>query len=378
MKKKVILTILTMVAVASLSACSGSKEPADTKESVAVTDEQKPQEGVTNEGIDGVPNEKTPLTADMALKDVPVEEYVVLGDYKDIKVSIPTAGEEEIDVTAKQLYNNMYPAENGVTDRAVEKGDTANIDYQGKRDGVAFDGGTAEGANLTIGSGQFIDGFEDGLIGVNPGETVDLNLKFPENYGNEDLAGAAVVFTVKVNYIIPEQMDDTIIANMGIPDVSDKAGLYKYVEDYINSFYTSDISEQVLSSFLSTCQFETMPQVLIDQYKGKLRDNMTQTAASNGMDVEQYMNTYYGSDLETFVENYAEQQLQMNMACQAVANKEHLGLSDEELEKKLAEFAEANQISVEELLTQVTKEDYREYHMYESVLTFLTDMVKNQ
>lgn len=126
-------------------------------------------------------------TESTALKDMDVDKYVTLGEYKGLEVSVDTVevDEDEWDTLVNNVYYGNITAENGgIMDRAVETGDTVNIDYEGKKDGVAFDGGTAQGYDLTIGSGSFIAGFEDGLIGVMPGEIVDLDLTFPENYGN--------------------------------------------------------------------------------------------------------------------------------------------------------------------------------------------------
>ena len=151
-------------------------------------------------------------------QQVPVEQYVTLGAYKGVEVVVEkmAVSEDEIESYAFQIYNSLISADNGgIKDRAIELGDTANIDYVGKKDGVAFDGGTASGYNLGIGSGSFIDGFEEGLVGVKPGETVDLNLTFPEGYQAEDLAGQKVVFTVTVNYILPAapaDMEDAVVA----------------------------------------------------------------------------------------------------------------------------------------------------------------------
>lgn len=136
--------------------------------------------------------------------DVDVLSNVTLsGDYKGLELSIAKQTEvtdEDVENIAIQTYNQMG-AKSNVEKTVVESGDTVNIDFEGKKDGVAFDGGTSQGYNLTIGSGSFIDGFEDGLIGVNVGDTVDLNLTFPEGYQNADLAGQDVVFTVTVNFI---------------------------------------------------------------------------------------------------------------------------------------------------------------------------------
>ncbi|MBR6902598.1 MAG: FKBP-type peptidyl-prolyl cis-trans isomerase [Clostridia bacterium] len=130
-----------------------------------------------------------------------LSKYVTLGKYKGLSVDTKS---DEYEAALQSVYqtdvssNNIFEKK---TKGTVQNGDVANIDYEGKKDGVAFDGGTAQGYDLTIGSNTFIPGFEDGLIGVNIGDTVDLSLTFPENYGSAELAGKAVVFTVKVNYV---------------------------------------------------------------------------------------------------------------------------------------------------------------------------------
>ena len=141
------------------------------------------------------------ICAALAVFKSSLSKYIDLGEYKGIEVDTSSDGfgvyyDNQIssDVANYDLYVRK-------TEGRVEDGDTANIDYVGKKDGVAFDGGTADGYDLVIGSGSFIDGFEDGLIGAEIGSTVDLNLEFPDDYQSEELAGKAVVFTVTVNYV---------------------------------------------------------------------------------------------------------------------------------------------------------------------------------
>ena len=204
-----------------------------------------------------------------ALKDMDVDKYVTLGEYKGLEVSVDTVevDEDEWDSLVNNVYYENITAENGgIMDRAVETGDTVNIDYEGKKDGVAFDGGTAQGYDLTIGSGSFIAGFEDGLIGVMPGETVDLNLTFPENYGKSDLAGQAVVFTVTVNYIQPAQdgeFSDEVISNFGIDGVTNEEELRQYAYDYLNENaqqnYETNVQQAVMDAFMANNTFTSVP-----------------------------------------------------------------------------------------------------------------------
>ncbi len=143
--------------------------------------------------------------------NVKLEDHVTLSDYKSM----------EVDKTSKDFksyYDSIYEnfianagAYAQIKEGKVKDGDTVNIDYEGKKDGKAFDGGTAKGQNLVIGSKSFIDGFESGLIGKEIGKTVDLNLTFPKDYSEKTLAGQKVVFTVKINYVqeLPEKNDET-------------------------------------------------------------------------------------------------------------------------------------------------------------------------
>ena len=136
-----------------------------------------------------------------SLDDINPDEYVTLGDYKNLEINVDhyeVKDDEVKQYVAKDLDNyvdNYDLYDYTTTDKqTVSTNDIVNIDYEGKKDGVAFSGGTAQGAHLEIGSGRFIDGFEDGLLGANVGDTVELNLTFPEDYGNDELNGQEVVF----------------------------------------------------------------------------------------------------------------------------------------------------------------------------------------
>lgn len=157
------------------------------------------------------------------LKDIDTSGYVTLGEYKgmDLALEEPEIPEEYLESYIQYVLTNN-PEYVDITDRAVQTGDVVNIDYEGKLDGVAFAGGTAQGADLTIGSGQFISGFEDGCIGMEIGQTRDVEARFPDPYkNNPDLAGKTAVFTVTLNGIrevkIPE-LTDEYVASLGMED----------------------------------------------------------------------------------------------------------------------------------------------------------------
>ena len=240
--------------------------------------------------------------------DTDLSKYVTLGKYKGLTVD--TSSDEYKTEYEKVIADDM--SANGIFDKKLDgkvaNGDTVNIDYEGKRDGVAFDGGTAQGYDLTIGSHSFIDGFEDGLIGVNIGDTVDLNLTFPENYQSTDLAGAAVVFTVKVNYVkdtsTPSIEDhyeelgfestkeyeidakkraannilfEEILDNSDIKDYpsEDKSifinAVYEYYKNYYKSNYNADFEEVLSSNGMTTDDFKNqMSDAADEQMKNQI------------------------------------------------------------------------------------------------------------
>lgn len=193
MKKKFVLMCMAGAVTASVAACGKSdKEAQQTSQTAEVLETDSASEESADSGTQTEEESAGGREDYVELQDLDIEEYITLADYKSMKVSAVRPAVDDETVTQ---YIDSELLVGKITDRAVEEGDVADIDFVGKKDGVAFEGGTAAGYMLTIGSGGFIPGFEEGLVGVMPGETVDLNLTFPENYKkNPDLAGQEVVF----------------------------------------------------------------------------------------------------------------------------------------------------------------------------------------
>lgn len=189
---------------------------------------------------------------DRELYNVKLNKYVELGEYKGIKVDTNSEEYKNIynSVVANDVINGKYNSEEQKTEGKVALGDIANINYVGKKDGVAFDGGTADNQDLTIGSGQFIDGFEEGLVGVEIGSTVDLNLTFPKNYGNEELNGADVVFTVKVNYVKAAKTPEEFYSDAG----------YKTVEQYYENVKKNASQQFLINKVMETAKVKDYPE----------------------------------------------------------------------------------------------------------------------
>lgn len=302
---------------------------------------------------------------------------VTLGEYKGLPLSASLVeySDDDIEIQTKQMYFYYIQVDEGITNRPVENLDMTNIDYEGKKDGVAFEGGTAQNQTLLIGSGQFIDGFEEGLIGVIPGETVDLNLRFPDAYGNAELAGQDVVFTVTVNFI-PE-MEDGRVSEIGIDNVTTVDELRTYVknamESQARSEYLSAVEKEVMDTVIGNTVFEELPE-------DKLADNretyvawLDRQAADFGMTAQTYLEMY-GMDYESTVDRYAEQYTKQILVVHAIADIEGLNISEEALNARLEEYAERMGVTVDELMVgDLTKEDYLESFLYEDILNFLVD-----
>lgn len=359
MKKKLALLLSMLLAVGTLAGCGSSEEQQNTS-TEADTEFAEYSDVAVNK---------------------PVEEYVTLGEYNGVEVvyAKTPVTQEEIDALALEIYWDSVTEENGgVKDRAVQIGDTANIDYVGKKDGEAFSGGTSSGYNLTIGSGTFIDGFEDGLVGVMPGDTVDLDLTFPENYTSADLAGQAVVFTVTVNYIMPTEMEDAVVAGFGTEDFTNVTELKEYansyLESYNNSTWQSEAEYEVLKLVMGNAEFGEIPEEYLTKAENVVNTTLEMFSSYYGLDAETYTLYVYGMELEDFVAMQTEDYAKQTLVYQAIANAEGLNISDRELEMTLSEYAAQNgAASVEEFLAGTDKEEYRDSLMMEKAYNFIIE-----
>lgn len=247
------------------------------------------------------------------LSGINAKDYVELCDYSSIPV-------EEAQPSVSDDYVNMYiqytlsssATTQEITDRDdVESGDIVNIDYTGKIDGKEFDGGSATGYDLTIGSGSFIDGFEDGLIGKKVGETVDLNLKFPDDYGNTDVAGKDVVFTVKINKIsqkVTPELTDDWVAQQNITGVSTVDEYKDYVKKQLmtqaQQTYDSDVQQKIVQYLVDNSTFKQDPPTeMVDRFDDQITTNYAQ---QYGMTAESFREAVNGSSTESSTESATE------------------------------------------------------------------------
>ena len=313
------------------------------------------------------------------LSGINVADYVTLGEYKGIEVSVdaPVVTDEYLDSYIDYvLQSNMVTTE--ITDRPVEEGDIVNIDYEGKIDGVAFDGGTAQGYDLTIGSGTFIDGFEDGLIGAETGETVDVNVTFPENYQGEEVAGKDAVFTVTVNSIsvetLPELTDEFVQGlDVGVNTVEEyRQYAYDLLMEEEQATHDSNAEIAVLEAVMAGSQIQDPPEDMTNRYYNRIIDNMTYYASLYGYDLETFLSMQGTS--EDAIRESAAQAGQEIIVMQAIADAEGLSVTNEELDAEIETNAGSlGYDDVEEYRASLDVEGYREYMMSEKVLNFLLE-----
>lgn len=271
-----------------------------------------------------------------------LEEYLKMGEYNgleksEIKVSV---SDEEVQT---QIKANLEATAETVEKKEgkVKVGDTANIDYEGKKDGVAFDGGTAEGYDLQIGSGTFIEGFEEGLIGKEIGGTYDLNLTFPEDYSSEDLAGQDVVFTVKINYVnsqkIPEYTVEWVKANSEVETKKDYEALVKdqLLEEKEESA-KNNIMAKLWNEVLENAKVIQYPQEQIDAYVAEIEAGYESAAEAYGVTLEELWTAYGIDSEETFNaqnEQAAKESIKSEMVMYYIAELENLTYTDDEADE---------------------------------------------
>lgn len=340
MKKRAIMISMLLVMALSVTGCSQktATKDKDTKtEETAKTDDAEETESDNTEDT----SEDTPTTAEL-MAGIDVEKCVTLGDYKGVTVekTIQSVTDEDVQNEIDNALAN-YPVE---VDQAAKEGDTVNIDYVGKIDGEEFDGGSDQGADLKLGSGKFIDGFEDGLIGARKGETRTLSLTFPEDY-TQDLAGKAVEFTVTVNAVkepLSEPTDQWVADNIeGYDNIADyKAGIRSEQEESNEQTAENQVRYAAWTQVIDNCTINEYPETLVEVGK-KLYEQQVETYAKYaGMELDAYIESSgltqeeYQSNMEEYGKNVAAQAL----VCQAICDKEGFAIGDDDYQKALQDM----------------------------------------
>ena len=316
---------------------------------------------------------------------VDVFPKVELNKYKDfnfkkVTVEISDADIEDALITLQERDMTYEPVENRDT---VQKGDVAVIDFEGKKDGVAFDGGTAKGFSLNIGSGQFIPGFEDGVVGMKKGETKDLNLTFPKEYNSAELAGKDVVFTVTVHEIkekVKPEINDDFARDIdpnskGLDDLKGK--LKKGLQTEADKATQLEAFGQILEQIVKENPFE-VPYSFVKEQSDRLAFNAMNQFYQMGLNPEQV-----GISFEMMAQRYlaqAEEQVKQAIVINEVAKLEKIAVEDEDINNFLSFHAELQGRTVEEikkeLEAQMQMEAVRNDILGDKVYKFLAGVNK--
>lgn len=293
---------------------------------------------------------------------VTVKPEVELGEYKGLKVSkkaVKVSADEVKAELNRMLEQNARMVT--VEDRAVKSGDITVIDFEGFTDGVPFEGGKAEGYELTIGSNQFIPGFEEQIIGHKTGEAFDVNVKFPEDY-HEELAGKDAVFKINLHEIkvkeLPE-LDDEFVKDVSEKDTVDelKKSIKADLEKSKKAAADDEVNNALLDMVVEGVKAE-IPQVMIDKQIDNEINDFSYRLQMQGLDMKTYLQ-YTGMDMEKFREGFkerAEKQVKLDLALEKIVADEKLEASDEDVDAEYQKLADAYKMDAEAIKKSIPAE----------------------
>ena len=320
------------------------------------------------------------VSSDYVASINPDKYITAIEDYSGLtlEAAVAEVTDEQVEARIKSnLENSMESV--AVSGRALANGDIANINYEGKIDGVTFEGGSnmgEPGFDLEIGSGMFIPGFEDALIGMESGETRDITVTFPEEYLNTELAGKEAVFTVVLNEIkekkVPE-LTDEYVAGLGIENVSTVDGLKVYIRQQLETeaqnAYENQLNNSAMQKMIEICQFtDEIPEDRYKYYYDNVVNMDTQYATQFGVDLDSFVTSYYGFEntdaYYKYVEDSAMQAVQIDLASGKILQDAGEKITDKMVEEDiLANLDTYGVSSLDEFKENYNIDEYKSYLM---------------
>lgn len=313
--------------------------------------------------------------------EVFVRPDVVLGDYKNLEAKKVVDEVTDDDVSAEieraRDRNSRFVE---VTDRPAKLDDQVNIDYAGFDGDNQFAGGTAKGQELVLGSGHFIPGFEDQLVGATVGQDVDVNVTFPEEYHEKSLAGKPVVFHVHVNGIREKEvpaLDDEFAKDMGFDTLDEykadvKANLIKRSEERAETAFENEVVEKAVA----TCEMD-IPNGMVEEAIDNMLRDMEMRLMYQGMKLDDYFK-YTGQTREQVREMYREQaaeRVKTQLALEAIRDAEKIEATEEEIDAEIAKLADSRKKSLEDMKKQLTDGD-KEYFKQAATMNKVVEFLK--
>ena len=290
--------------------------------------------------------------------DVIVKPEVKLGDYKNLEVSVDVEKEvTDADVDAKIEAAQKNLAELVIKEDAAENGDTVVIDFEGKVDGVAFDGGTAQNHSLELGSGSFIPGYEEQLVGHKAGETVEVTVTFPEDYQAEDLAGKEAVFTTTIHEVkakeVPE-LDDELAKDIDeeVETLAELKAKYKaQLTEEKEAQYTDAVETAAIEAAVANAEIVELPGEMVHDEVHRAMNEFLGNMQQQGISADMYYQLTGTSEeqLHTQFEGDADKRVRTNLVIEAVAAAENFETTQDEIDTEVAELAETYNMPKEQV-----------------------------
>ena len=311
---------------------------------------------------------------------VVVEPTMEINGYKGIEVEKKSTEvtDELIDKEIEQVRERNSRLVT-VEDRAAENGDTAVIDFEGFVDGEAFEGGKAEGYNLSLGSGNFIPGFEEQIVGHKTGEEFSINVKFPDDYQAEELKGKDAEFKITLHEIKTKELPE--VDDEFVQDVSDKETLEEYKEELketvakrLKDEADKDVDDKISEKLMELLEGE-IPEAMYENQANDMVRDFEMRLRSQGMDMQTYMQ-YMGMDVNALKGMYrddAEKRVKLRLALETIARKENIEVTEADLEDEYSKMAEAYKMDIDKVKDAVPAESLTEDIKVQKAL----DLVKN-
>ena len=364
MKKKAVVLLLCMVM--ALSYGCGSKDNSNGAEST-----ESVVEG-TETGIASVDIQYD------------VDDYVKLGDYKNIEVTLNEedylVNDETVNTYADQMISYYKPYVEDETKTVVEAGDVVDVDYVGKKDGEAFEGGSAENQLIDTSSNTnatsysaYIEGFSDGLVGAKVGDTIDSEVTFPEDYQSEELKGQTVTFTFTINSIqkkvTRDMLDDAFVSeNFQAENVDEfYSNIHTVLEQQAESAKQSDIRNAVIDQVTEDATVEEFPEGLLEARVEEYIEGFTNSYCTDGTTLADYLETNYNTTEEDFrnqTTEYMKETLKQELVFEAVAKAEKLEFDQDEFDQYITNLVSNGGFGTEDALFEMygpTKEAGEKY-----------------
>lgn len=321
MKKKVYLMILTVCIAFAGTAC-GTKEKA--AEETKISEEKAEEKEDTKKSGEG--------TRLVSVKDI--DKYITIGQYKGLSLEkvVETITDTEVEGSISQ---DLAMTKEEVKDGVVEEGDTVVVNYVGTENGKEFNGGSAENQEITIGSGGYIPGFEDGILGMKKGETKDVPLTFPEDYIEPSMAGKDVVFKITLQSFkrAPELNDDWVAKNTDLKTVEEyKEDKKKFLQKSAEQMAESILYQNAWNQVYEASEVKEYPEKDVEEAYAEFETQIKSYAKQGGMELEDYLESQQVSKeaFETQCQEYAEARVKQNLILQGIMDAEGMTLEDKE------------------------------------------------